>query len=292
MSWLLFMDESGHDHRNMPYEVRGGVAIHANRLWSFIQAMNDAEKHFFGTELHEFKTEIKGSKLLNKKMYKAANLSPPLDDEKRQHCCRRFLTSGLEKKNKAKIDRIAYGQASIGMAKRIMKILEDHYAKLFASAIPRGVRKPDTYEAQAFLRKDHVFLLERFYYFLEEKDEYGILVMDEVEKTHDRKFVRTLQKYFIKTQIGQERAQRIAPAPLFVSSDMTYPVQAADLCIYAINWGFRLYNMGMDAEERQEIHNDFGYLLSQLQYIGTGRRGDESFRTFGIVYVGDPYDAR
>jgi hypothetical protein len=27
MSYLFFMDESGHDHRNTPYEVRGGVAI-------------------------------------------------------------------------------------------------------------------------------------------------------------------------------------------------------------------------------------------------------------------------
>lgn len=37
MSWLLFMDESGHDHKNMPYEVRGGVAIHAGQLWPFVQ---------------------------------------------------------------------------------------------------------------------------------------------------------------------------------------------------------------------------------------------------------------
>ena len=30
MSYLLFLDESGHDHRTMPYEVRGGVALHAS----------------------------------------------------------------------------------------------------------------------------------------------------------------------------------------------------------------------------------------------------------------------
>ena len=27
MAWLLFLDESGHDHKQMPYEVRGGVAL-------------------------------------------------------------------------------------------------------------------------------------------------------------------------------------------------------------------------------------------------------------------------
>ena len=39
MSWLLFLDESGHDHRTMPYEVRGGVALHASELWPFVQDM-------------------------------------------------------------------------------------------------------------------------------------------------------------------------------------------------------------------------------------------------------------
>jgi hypothetical protein len=35
VTWLLFMDESGHDHKNMPLEVRGGVALHVSRLWDF-----------------------------------------------------------------------------------------------------------------------------------------------------------------------------------------------------------------------------------------------------------------
>jgi len=26
MAWLLFLDESGHDHKQMPYEVRRGMA--------------------------------------------------------------------------------------------------------------------------------------------------------------------------------------------------------------------------------------------------------------------------
>ena len=33
MSWLLFMDESGHDHKNTPLEVRGGIALHAKDIW-------------------------------------------------------------------------------------------------------------------------------------------------------------------------------------------------------------------------------------------------------------------
>jgi hypothetical protein len=44
MSWLLFLDESGHDHKQMPYEVRGGVALHARELWPFVRAVADPYK--------------------------------------------------------------------------------------------------------------------------------------------------------------------------------------------------------------------------------------------------------
>ena len=66
MSYLWFMDESGHDHRSMPYEVRGGVALHASRVWPFVQKMRALEQEAFGGSLHKFATEIKGSKLLDK----------------------------------------------------------------------------------------------------------------------------------------------------------------------------------------------------------------------------------
>jgi len=45
MSWLLFLDESGHDHKTTPYEVRGGVAIHAGELWPFVRAVQVGPPH-------------------------------------------------------------------------------------------------------------------------------------------------------------------------------------------------------------------------------------------------------
>jgi hypothetical protein len=42
MSWLLFCDESGHDHKNTPLEVRGGIAIKTNKIWDFVQAFAEA----------------------------------------------------------------------------------------------------------------------------------------------------------------------------------------------------------------------------------------------------------
>ena len=83
-----------------------------------------------------------------------------------------------------------------------------------------------------------VFLLERFFYFLEAKREHGVLVMDETDKHEDRRFVARMEEYFTKTATGRYRTAWIVPTPFFVSSDMAYAVQAADLCIYCINWGF------------------------------------------------------
>ena len=66
MAWLFFIDESGHDHKNMPYEVRGGFAIHVGQLWSFAQDVQGLEVHCFGCRLHDHGKEIKGSTLVDR----------------------------------------------------------------------------------------------------------------------------------------------------------------------------------------------------------------------------------
>jgi hypothetical protein len=50
-------------------------------------------------------------------------------------------------------------------------------------------------------------------------------------------FVRQIERYFTKTQTGRNRTTWIVPVPMFVASDMTMAVQAADLAIYCVNWG-------------------------------------------------------
>jgi hypothetical protein len=120
----------------------------------------------------------------------------------------------------------------------------------------------------------------------------ALLVLDEVEKSSDRRFVRRLEAYFSKTQTGRYRTQWIVPAPFFVSSDMAYPVQAANLAIYCINWGFRMPGSGMDGPAREEIRQEFGPWLNQLQFRGDGYRNGLVFNCHGIVFVPDPYSSR
>jgi hypothetical protein len=289
MSWLLFLDESGHDHKNMPYEVRGGVAIKDSRLWPFVSAMQRMELDAFGCQLHQYRKELKGCKLLDKDRFRWSAQAAAMSPEARRKHSRSFLTKGLERKPPTRDEFTAYGQACREMARGIFQLLRDNGAVLFASAIPRSVRRPASAQVEEYLRKDHVFLLERYFYFLETQQEHGLLVMDEVEKVTDRKFVRQMEAYFINSATGRYRTQWIVPTPFFVSSDMAYPVQAADLCIYCVNWGFRLPLQGMDAIRREEIAAEFGPWLNRLQYHGQGYRDGHVFESWGIVYVPNPY---
>ena len=293
MSYLLFLDESGHDHRNMPYEVHGGIALHASQVWPFVQEMRALEQEAYGSYLHLYGTEIKGQKLLDKDRFKwAKQEAEMMPDVARRHHAQAFLQKKLTSAPPTRNEFTAYGQASLLTARGVFHLLQEHGAKLFATAVPRGAAKPPPSHNPEDLRKDFVFLLERYNYFLAEQEETGLLVMDETERSDDRRLVRRLERYFSLTQVGRERAQRIVPTPLFVASDMTYPVQAADLCIYCLNWGFRLPEKGMDAPTRAEIAEGFGPLLGRLQWRGDGRRQDNTYASYGVTYVPDLFTAR
>lgn len=287
MAWLLFLDESGHDHKQMPYEVRGGIALQDSQLWPFTRAVQQLERIAFGCALHEFKKELKGSTLLDAKRFKFANQALPMETAERQKHCRAFLTKGLQKLKPTSSEFCAYGQACIEMARGIFELLRNHRAKLFASAIPRGTGRADG-PSEDYLRKDQVFLLERYFYFLEGEKENGLLVMDGTEKSQDRKFVRQLEGYFTRTNTGRYRTQWIVPTPFFVSSDMAYPIQAADLCIYCVNWSFRLPTQGMNEPVREEIRTEFLDWLRWLQYHGQGYREGRVFESWGICFVPNP----
>ena len=292
MSWLLFMDESGHDHQKMHYEVRGGIALHSSRLWPFVQDMQRLEFDAFGARLNEFHKEIKGCKLLDKDRVRWAGQAADFPPEQRRKACRRFLTKGMEKRSPTSEEFAGYGQACLEMARGIFELLRSNGAVLFASVVPRGVKKFEGFDGEELLRKDHVFLFERYFFLLEREQKYGLIIMDEVEKTEDRRFMKRLEGYFTRTQAGRYRTRWIVPTPFFVSSDMAYPVQAADVCIYALNWGFRLPTRGMNAETRPDLAESFGPWINDLQWRGDIYKDGNVFPGFGIVFVPDPYEVR
>lgn len=293
MAWLLFMDESGHNHQDLPYEVRGGFALADKELWPFVQDMLRLELDCFGARLSDYKSEIKGQKLLQRDRFKHAAQLADIEPQKRQHLCRALLQAGLEKRGPTREQLTAYGQASLRMADGIFELLERHHALVFACAVPKGAARPppDSTRPEDTLRKDHTFLFERVFYFLESERAMGLLVMDEVEKTEDRRFVQKLHAYFSNTAKGRERARWIVPSPFFVSSDMALPVQVADVLIYALNWGYR-HPKEMTAATRVEIAERYGPRIERLKWKGDGYDGVKTYPSFGIVCVPDLFTSR
>lgn len=289
MSWLLFLDESGHDHRSIPYEIHGGFAIHASKLWPFISAIRTMEQSTFGAYLHQYGSELKGAKLLDRDRFKWQRQGRRMEEPLRRKHALNFLNAGKQRRTPRRNEFTAYGQGCIGMAEGIIHLLASHEAKVFAAVIPHLPRPKNIPED--FLRKDLVFLLERYFYFLESQREMGLLVMDGSEKKADRKLVRRLERYFTQTMPGRQRAQWIVPVPMFVESDMAYGVQVADLCIYCLNWGWRLSEQNMDGPTRPEIE-PFVRLLEEVIWHGSGHWEGKDFPTHSMVYVPDPYDRR
>jgi len=72
VSYFLFIDESGNDKRESPYEVLAGIGIEDRNLWNFIQALQDTEVQFFGRRMSRGGLELKGKKLLKKKTFRHA----------------------------------------------------------------------------------------------------------------------------------------------------------------------------------------------------------------------------
>ena len=292
MSWLLFSDESGHDHQNTPLEVRGGIAIRSNKIWDFVQAYENAENECFGVKLSDYKIEVKGSKLLKHNKFKWANQERVLNENERQNGVKRFLSKKSDTLYRpSRRDFTAYGQASLMMVDRIFDLHDKYEAKIFASCIPRDVKQPKNFQFLDFLRKDHVFLQERFFWFLEAQKEPGLFIMDQTEVNDDKRYIKRLHNYYTKTRNGKKRAKWIVPSPIFVDSALSPCIQAADICLYCINWGFRREEWNFRGNSREDIHNRYAGRCGKIQFSGDMLHEDGPKKGFGIIFVPNPYIA-
>ena len=291
MSWLLFMDESGHDHQSMPYEVRGGLAIHSSKLWEFTKHIQSLEIQFFGMLRHEFGSEIKGDILLKKRRFSYSAQSGTLSTVERRELTTGFLKSTTQQKSPRGNELKAYSETCIEFSHKVLDALREYDCYVFASFIPPKKAPKGSPPPEDYLRKDHVFLLERYFYFLKSKKDFGLIVMDGTEKRSDRRFIKGLERYFQNTKTGKERSKQIVPVPFFVESDMGYGVQVADLCIYCLNCAYRVPGIGLDAACRQEIQPYTEKIQNRI-WQGNIRKNERRHHLFSVVYVPDPYTSR
>src|SRR5437667_4595108 len=281
---LFFIDESGHDHGDAPYEVLAAVAVADRDLWNLIQAIRAAEIQFFGVHLAEVGVEFKGKKLLKNKTFRHARQGPAIEPNRRRDLAREFLmkgwreTEGGPREARSKDEFTVYGQAARAFVMRILEICTSHHAKTFAALV--NTKAPRASDPN-MLRRDYAFLFQRFFYYLEDRSptEMGLVVFDELEKAKSRILIQQMERYFLETEKGVQRSSRIVPEPFFVHSDLTTAVQLADIVAYCFNWGTRLNKM--TEATRNEIE-PLAQIAFDMSYVG--KQFDERDSTEWPVY--------
>jgi len=198
MAYFLFIDESGQDHRASPYEVLAGVAVEDQDIWNLIVAIQHLEERVFMRRYSSNTAELKGQKLLKRKVFRLAAQLPAIPEEERRQLARRCLESG---NTAGKREITALAQAKIAYATEVFDICARFRCRVFASIVTKTAPAPPSSE---YLRKDYVYLFQRFFYFLEEisPSTSGIVVFDELEKSRSHLLVEQMDRYFKRTTNG------------------------------------------------------------------------------------------
>lgn len=288
MSYLLFMDESGHDRMESPYEVLAGVCVHDRDLWNLICQVQDAEEFFFGQRITSGMMELKAKKLLNRKVFRLALQAAPLIEGERRIFAKRCLDNGVANKGAANGGGISHkeltalAQAKLAYVKRVLELCIQYRVRAFASIVDcKADRSTGDY-----LRKDYSYLFERYFTFLEKvsDSDLGLVVFDELERSQCHILIDQMRRYFRQTNKGILRASRIIPEPFFVHSHLTTAIQLADLVAYIVSWGVRISKMNEPARpELKEIVE----LVLQLRYRVVVYKNLEEYTQWSFVYIDD-----
>ncbi len=185
---LLFVDESGHGRHDMPCEVLAGVAIAEESLWNLVQAIRSAEREHFGGYLRDLLVvEIKGRILLKTKRFKSAarNVQIPTAElaDLANSCLEKGLKAskqGLAESGATQREIVAYSRQVLSFVHRVIDLAAGFNVQVFASVVDLAAPRPEP----GRLRKDYVYLFERYFYFLETlpSRERGLIVFDELDK--------------------------------------------------------------------------------------------------------------
>jgi hypothetical protein len=279
VSIVFFLDESGQDGKDSPYEVLAAIAVEDGVLWSLICDIHDLENRYFGMRYSAGVREIKARKILKSKTFRQAN--EPITFESvssRAEYAKRCLISG---DTAGKKEMTALAQAKLDYVKEVLLLCNKYKCKVFAVMIKDQSKILDD---ENMLRKDYVYLFERFYYYLKSRnDETGIMVFDETDKAASRMRVDKISKYYKKTEKGRLSSNLLVPEPFFVHSDLTTGVQLADLLAYILSWGFR--HGSLDKRKREEL-GGYVEIIKNMRYYDRILHNDGVEREcWSIIYI-------
>ena len=161
MSWLLFIDESGHDRSASPYEVLAGVAIQDRTVREVIAKLHEAETRWFGRRYSDGRRELKGKVLLKRKVFRHQALNAEVDAVDIPALARAALDDGAS----ADVQMLkALALAKVNYVASVFEICAQLGCRAFASIVETDAQPT----AGDGLRKDYAYLFERFFYFLED----------------------------------------------------------------------------------------------------------------------------
>ena len=139
MAFFLFVDESGFDRRESPYEVLAGLCVEDRDVWNLIGALKNAEERLLGVRYSREKEEIKGKKFLKRKVFRQAGQRPPFPDGARRDLARDCILNGAS----ATADQIAaLAQAKLAFVAEALDICGRFHCRAFASVVDANARAP------------------------------------------------------------------------------------------------------------------------------------------------------
>jgi Protein of unknown function (DUF3800) len=133
MAWFLFIDESGQDHKESPYEVLAGVAIEDRDLWGLVQELHDSEVAHFGRRYSEAKREMKATKILKRKTFNRAKGDHEVLPNEVPALSKEILDDGENKGIPRHLKALSL--AKIAYVSDVFSICERHACKVFASIV-------------------------------------------------------------------------------------------------------------------------------------------------------------
>ena len=170
-----------------PCEVLAGVTVAEDSLWNLIRAIRSAEKDHFGGSVRElWSEEVKAKKLLKRDRFNEAQRP----DVIRADDCLRLANSLLMKGKTAKgqptnsprfLEIVALSRQVLQFVHSVLDIAAGFNVQVIASMVDPNAPRPEP----GRLRKDYVYLFERYFYFLETLParDRGLIVFDELDKS-------------------------------------------------------------------------------------------------------------
>jgi hypothetical protein len=280
MAYFLFIDESGHDRKEAPYEVLAGISVRDSDLWNLINSLHDAEVRCFGQRYSQGYAELKGRKILKKKVFEHLQLSFSIPQEDVAVLASAALNNGAEASAK---HLKALAMAKVKYVEDVLNICSRFHCQVFASVVETDAEATSS----DGLRKDYAYLFERFFYYLDDQRprEQGIIVFDEIAKAQSHLLVNQASEYFKTTATGRLRSNLIILEPFFVHSELTTGIQLADLASYIISWGFRTSQITKPA--RVELAR-FAEQVSSLRYKAIRDiNGNPNYAVWSIAHITD-----